>query len=100
MLNRCLRISVVILTWTTLLTSEVWACPMCKFAVEADDPKPRAYMYSILFMLGAMFTVVGSVVGLLVWLNKTERAALNAAGYQHLFENAVTQSLEQPLPTR
>jgi hypothetical protein len=27
------------------------ACPMCKTANEQDDAKPRAYMYSILFML-------------------------------------------------
>jgi hypothetical protein len=27
------------------------ACPMCKTANETDDAKPRAYMYSILFML-------------------------------------------------
>ncbi len=27
------------------------ACPMCKAANEEDDAKPRAYMYSILFML-------------------------------------------------
>lgn len=27
------------------------ACPMCKTANETDDPRPRAYMYSILFML-------------------------------------------------
>ena len=33
------------------------ACPNCKVANEDDDRKPRAYMYSILFML-AMPTMV------------------------------------------
>lgn len=38
------------------------ACPMCKEANETDDAKPRAYMYSILFMMGmpaAIFTGFG-----------------------------------------
>lgn len=38
------------------------ACPMCKEANEADDPRPRAYMYSIIFMIAVpatMFTGFG-----------------------------------------
>lgn len=91
LVNRSLRVCFVALAWIGVCASEVWACPMCKFAVEADDPKPRAYMYSILFMLGAMATVVGGVIALLCWLSRMERANLDAAGYQHLFENAVSQ---------
>jgi hypothetical protein len=79
-----------LLTWWAGV-SEVWACPMCKMALEPDDLRPRAYMYSILFMLGMMTAVVGGVIGLLCWLSRHERAALDAAGYQHLFENAVTE---------
>jgi hypothetical protein len=33
------------------------ACPMCKLANESDARLPRAYMYSILFMLGMPATV-------------------------------------------
>ena len=34
------------------------ACPMCKAANEStDDPRPRAYMYSILFMLAMPATI-------------------------------------------
>lgn len=33
------------------------ACPMCKEANETDDRRPRAYMYSILFMLAVPATV-------------------------------------------
>lgn len=33
------------------------ACPGCKTANETDDLRPRAYMYSILFMLGMPATV-------------------------------------------
>lgn len=91
MLSRSLRLSVAILGWISLCTSEVWACPMCKLAVEADDPKPRAYMYSILFMLMAIGSVFGGLIGFLCWLSKHEQAAMDAAGYQHLFENGVTE---------
>ena len=37
--------------------SSVSACPSCKAANELDDRKPRAYMYSILFMLAMPATV-------------------------------------------
>lgn len=75
-----------------LEVSRVWACPMCKMAVEANDPQPRAYMYSILFMLGAFGLVAGGVTMLLCWINRAEQAALQKAGYEHLFENAVTEA--------
>ena len=44
------------------------ACPMCKYANEADQPdevanlRPKAFMYSILFMLSmppTLFTIFG-----------------------------------------
>ena len=34
------------------------ACPMCKLANESDSRLPRAYMYSILFMIGMPMTVL------------------------------------------
>ncbi len=34
------------------------ACPMCKLANESDNRLPRAYMYSILFMIGMPMTVL------------------------------------------
>ena len=33
------------------------ACPNCKFANETEDNRPRAYMYSILFMIGMPATI-------------------------------------------
>lgn len=33
------------------------ACPMCQLAVKSDTRLPRAYMYSILFMLGMPATL-------------------------------------------
>lgn len=74
--------------WSAL-QSAAWACPMCKIALENDDQQPRAYMISILFMLG-MITSVSFGVGVLAWwINRNERKALEDAGYKHLFENAV-----------
>ncbi len=39
------------LSLSDAVVAPVFACPMCKEANEADDPRPRAYMYSILFMM-------------------------------------------------
>ena len=91
-MSRCVRLTAIALAWICLsASSHVWACPMCKYALETDDLRPRAYMYSILFMLGAMAAVVGGLIGFLCWLSRNERAAMDAAGYQHLFENGVSQ---------
>jgi len=71
--------------------SSLWACPMCKMALESDDPQPRAYMYSILFMLGMIFTAFFAVAGLMFYVSRHEQKALTEAGYEHLFENGVTE---------
>lgn len=72
------------------------ACPMCKMALEKDDPQPQAYMVSILFMMGTIFLLIGLVSALLYWVSLQERRAMEAAGYQHLFENAVSQTQASP----
>jgi len=91
-MRRVFRGSFVALMVVLAGASEAWACPMCKLALDSDDPQPRAYMYSILFMLGMITTIFGGVAVLLVWLTRRERLVLEAAGYQHLFENGVSQS--------
>ena len=89
---RCLiRGSFVAVALVLAGASEAWACPMCKLALETDDPQPRAYMLSILFMLGMIGSMFAGVTGLLIWLSRRERLALEEAGYQHLFENGVNQ---------
>jgi len=94
-MSRIIRCSLMGLAWYCVGVSTAWACPMCKFALEADDPKPRAYMFSILFMLCMIGGIVSGLIGVLCWLSRNERAALDAAGYQHLFENGVSQSLTE-----
>lgn len=83
--------SFVALATMFLCASEASACPMCKLALETDDPQPRAYMFSILFMLGMIGSMFAGVTGLLIWLSRRERLVLEAAGYQHIFENGVSQ---------
>jgi hypothetical protein len=39
------------------LTAPAMACPMCKQANEQDEATPRAFMYSILFMLAVPATL-------------------------------------------
>lgn len=59
------------------------ACPMCKIAQEdSTDPavraRPRAYMYSILFMISMPATLVTSF-GVAFYRMSQKQAALNAA---------------------
>jgi hypothetical protein len=56
------------------------ACPMCKAATEEDDAKPRAYMYSILFMLAVPGTMVGGMAARLILLSRRESATLAEHG--------------------
>ena len=100
MVARTVRFATAALVWALICGSEVWACPMCKLALEADDPQPRAYMYSIFFMLIAIGSIFSGMIGFLIWLSKHEKAAMDAAGYQHLFENGATQPVTEAVPQR
>ena len=52
------------------------ACPMCKIANEQDSLLPQAYMYSILFMMGMMFTIGGGIGFGMYLLGRKENAAI------------------------
>lgn len=56
------------------------ACPMCKIANEQDSLLPKAYMYSILFMMGMMFSLGGGVAFCVYHLSRKENAALESLG--------------------
>ncbi len=52
---RCVLLAAAVLAAAGALpisVSQVSACPNCKAANETDDLKPKAYMCSILFMMG------------------------------------------------
>lgn len=70
----------LVLTVSSPATSTVLACPMCKAANEEDDAKPRAYMYSILFMLTVPATIVSGVTFSLFRMSRSETDALRDAG--------------------
>jgi hypothetical protein len=54
------------------------ACPMCKQLNETDDRKPRAYMYSIAFML-AMPAMIFTGFGFAFYkMNRREQDAIHA----------------------
>lgn len=58
-LRRIIRCAAILLALSGAfgLGGEALACPNCKLANEADDNKPKAYMYSILFMIGMPATI-------------------------------------------
>lgn len=58
------------------LSETAQACPMCKIANEQDPRLPKAYMYSILFMMGTMFSLGGGVGFGMYRLSRKEHAAL------------------------
>jgi len=46
------RLLMIVALFCGGLTTTTQACPMCKSANETSDALPRAYMYSIFFMMG------------------------------------------------
>jgi len=70
----------MVLTVSAPAVGTALACPMCKAANEEDDAKPRAYMYSILFMLTVPATIVSGVTFSLFKMNRNEAEALREAG--------------------
>ncbi|MEP3478103.1 MAG: hypothetical protein ABJZ55_02535 [Fuerstiella sp.] len=48
---------VICLSCLLMWTATASACPNCKAANETDSNLPRAYMYSILFMIGMPATI-------------------------------------------
>lgn len=79
--NSMLFLSVVVLGVSVeALVPQVYACPMCKAALEEDDAKPLAYQTSILFMLSMPAAICGTLGFVLFRLNNSEtRLVENAA---------------------
>ena len=75
-----LRLLVAAAVWVAALMfaptiERAEACPMCRQANQTDSARPRAYMYSILFMLAVPATVAtGFGVGF-YRLSKKQRSA-------------------------
>ena len=56
-----------ILCSLSLFAAAAQACPMCSQSIAEDDLLPKAFMYSILFMLGMPATVLGAI-GTMIYL--------------------------------
>ena len=78
MFRRLFLVMTLLLSLETFgpLAESVQACPMCKVANEQDSLLPRAYMYSILFMMGMMFSLGGGVGYGMYLLGRKENAAI------------------------
>lgn len=83
-MRRNLLLSLFLLTGACLFspaTETAQACPMCKAATEDDADLPRAYMYSILFMLAVPATIFSGIGVSLYRLNKQENAFVDEMEY-------------------
>ncbi|MCP4170297.1 MAG: hypothetical protein GY758_05925 [Fuerstiella sp.] len=56
-LRNCFISTAILVGFATVGVSTVTACPNCKFANETESNRPKAYMYSILFMMGMPATI-------------------------------------------
>lgn len=60
-------------------SSQAIACPNCKLANETESNRPRAYMYSILFMIGMPATIfTGFGLSFYRMVSKARQAELDA----------------------
>jgi hypothetical protein len=57
----------VVLCGLSLFAATAQACPMCNQSIAEDNLLPKAFMYSILFMLGMPATVLGAI-GTMIYL--------------------------------
>ena len=76
MLRRIVLAVVLLLGAVGPLAQSAQACPMCKIANEQDSLLPKAYMYSILFMMGMIFTIGGGIGYGMYLLGRKENAAI------------------------
>ena len=76
MLRRIVLAAALLLGVVGPMAQSAQACPMCKIATEQDSMLPTAYMYSILFMMGMMFTIGGGIGFGMYLLGRKENAAI------------------------
>ena len=80
MARKLVTVAVLVTGMLGSLGQSAQACPMCKVANEQDSMLPMAYMFSILFMMGMMFTLAGGVGFGMYLLGRRENAALESMG--------------------
>ena len=80
------------------VTSDALACPMCQLAAESDDRLPRAYMYSILFMLSVPATIATGFGVSLYRLSKKGQLASDAEALDAGTRDAASDTRSSPAP--
>ena len=84
-MKRCLTSTILGLAFFGSAAGVATACPMCKYANEANQPdetanlRPKAFMYSILFML-AMPPTIFTIFGVSFYRMCKKAEAANATG--------------------
>lgn len=68
------------------------ACPMCKAAAEQDENQPKAYMYSILFMLAMPAVIFGSFGYGLYRMNQRENELESLDQQLHPAQDSAAES--------
>ncbi|MEO2025744.1 MAG: hypothetical protein ABGZ23_07665 [Fuerstiella sp.] len=84
-LRKCLILTAILVSFAAVGMSAATACPNCKFANETESNRPKAYMYSILFMIGMPATIfTGFGISFYRMTRKAELAALEEASLEDL----------------
>lgn len=92
------RTAAAFLLWGALAQA-VSACPMCNQSIAEEDKLPRAYMMSILFMLGmpaTIFTTAGILIYFKIRKFQTEQLAL--ASGNSVYPSAADGPAPTPAP--
>lgn len=92
----------ITITLASGINTPAMACPGCKNANETDSLRPRAYMLSILFMLGmpaTVFTGFGLAFYRMARRSPADTAALNEYLQQHALENSQPSPPTPPTST-
>lgn len=72
-LKKIIYLALFAIVLVSIVPTTAEACPMCKAAAEQDDNQPKAYMYSILFMLAMPAVIFGSFGYGLYRMNQREK---------------------------
>ncbi|MDG1895970.1 MAG: hypothetical protein P8J37_13780 [Fuerstiella sp.] len=84
-LRKCFFLTAILVGLGTIGMSSATACPNCKFANETESNRPKAYMYSILFMIGMPATIfTGFGISFYRMTRNAQLAAMEEASDEHL----------------
>ena len=80
------------------LPGDAVACPQCKLANDADDARPAAYQYSIMFMLGMPITLLAGY-GFLFWRLSRKQTTMAETVTMTAEQTGTRTTTEPPRPS-